>query len=197
MTSRLCYSPFDQFHSDEVVSISTVEDEETIRWCGFELKEQVHCGVRLQSSQAQVTALRLEGYRVSDDEPHAETRVQFTEVDVAVFAHVNVLHAVKLQALWGGWNRYRWGHWALAFSSYAFWFKLIKLCNFNSWTWSNNIWLRRSRWNNAPSRTQFCPTYLKMANKGGGSRGDKSPLCQNARLHVVEFQTGVVTCHFA
>lgn len=68
-------SPFDQLHSNEVVPIAAVEDDETVRRGGFELKEEVHCGIGLQSGQAQVAALGLEGHRVSDDEAHAEAGV--------------------------------------------------------------------------------------------------------------------------
>lgn len=94
-------SPFDQLHSDEVVPVAAVEDDETIGGGGLELKEEVHCGVGLQSGQAQVAALGFEGDRVGDDEAHPETRVELAEVDVSVLAHVDVLHAVELQALWG------------------------------------------------------------------------------------------------
>lgn len=34
-----------------------------------------------------------------------------------------------------------------------------------------------------------------MPDEGGRSRGDVSPLGQDARLHVVELQTGVVARH--
>lgn len=92
-------SPFHQLHRDEVVPVSAVEEEEAVGRRGFELKEQVHGGVGLQGGQAQVAALRLEGHRVGDDEAHAEAGVQLAEVDVPVFAHVDVLHAVELEAL--------------------------------------------------------------------------------------------------
>lgn len=45
-------SPFDQLHSDEVVSISAVKDDEAVRRGGFKLKEEVHRGIRLQGGQA-------------------------------------------------------------------------------------------------------------------------------------------------
>lgn len=61
----------------------------------------MHGGVGLQGGQAQVAALRLEGHGVGDDEAHAKAGVQLTEVDVPVFAHVDVLHAVELEALQG------------------------------------------------------------------------------------------------
>lgn len=61
----------------------------------------MHCGICLQSGQAQVAALGLEGDGVGDDEAHPEACVQLAEVDVAVLAHVDVLHAVELKALWG------------------------------------------------------------------------------------------------
>lgn len=93
-------SPFHQLHRDEVVAVSAVEEEEAVGRRGFELKEQVHGGVGLQGGQAQVAALRLEGHRVGDDEAHAEVGVQLAEVDVPVLAHVDVLHAVELEALW-------------------------------------------------------------------------------------------------
>lgn len=93
-------SPFHQLHRDEVVAVSTVEEEEAVGRRGFELKEQVHGSVGLQGGQAQVAALRLEGHRVGDDEAHAEAGVQLAEVDVPILAHVDVLHAVELEALW-------------------------------------------------------------------------------------------------
>ena len=93
------HSPFDQLHSDEVIAVSAVEDDEAVGWCGFELEEQVHGGVGLQGGQAQVAALRLEGDGVGDDEAHAEVGIELAEVDVSVLAHVNVLHAIELQAL--------------------------------------------------------------------------------------------------
>lgn len=99
--SSLCRSPFDQFHSNEVVPVSAVEDDETIRRGGFELKEEVHCGIGLKSGQAQVAALGLEGHRVGDDESHAKMSVELTEVNVSVLAHVDVLHAIELEALRG------------------------------------------------------------------------------------------------
>lgn len=94
------HSPFDQLHGDEVVPVAAVEDDEPVRWRGFELKEEVHRGIGLQSGQAQVAALGLEGHGVGYDEAHAEAGVQLAEVDVPVLAHVDVLHAVELQALW-------------------------------------------------------------------------------------------------
>ena len=101
LKSSLSLSPFDQLHGDEVVPVSAVEDDEAVRRRGLELEEEVHCGIRLQRGQAQVAALGLEGHGVGDDEAHAEARVQLAEVDVAVLAHVDVLHAVELEALWG------------------------------------------------------------------------------------------------
>lgn len=98
--SPVSYSPFDQFHSNEVVPISAVENYKTVRRGGFELKEEVHCGIGLQSSQAQIAALGLEGDGVSNDEAHAKTGVELAEVDVPVLAHVDVLHPIELQALW-------------------------------------------------------------------------------------------------
>lgn len=59
----------------------------------------MHSGVGLQRGQAQVAAFGLEGDRVGDDEAHAETSVELAEVDVSVLAHVDVLHAVELEAL--------------------------------------------------------------------------------------------------
>lgn len=93
------HSPFDQLDGDEVVPVSAVEDDEPVGRRGFELKEEVHCGVGLQRGQAQVAALGLEGHGVGDDEAHAKAGVQLAEVDVAVLAHVDVLHAVELEAL--------------------------------------------------------------------------------------------------
>ena len=93
-------SPFDQLNSDKVVSVAAVEQYESVRGGGFKLEEQVHGGVGLQGGQAQVAALGLEGHRVGDDEAHAEAGVELAEVDVAVLTHVNVEHAVELQALW-------------------------------------------------------------------------------------------------
>lgn len=95
-------SPFDQLHGDEVVPVAAVEDDEAVGRGGLELEEEVHGGVRLQRGQAQVAALGLEGDRVGDDEAHAEAGVELAEVDIAVLAHVDVLHAVKLEALQGG-----------------------------------------------------------------------------------------------
>lgn len=59
----------------------------------------MHRGVGLQRGQAQVAAFGLEGDRVSDDEAHAEAGIELAEVDVSVLAHVDVLHAVELEAL--------------------------------------------------------------------------------------------------
>lgn len=95
------HPPFDQLHGDEVVPVSAVEEDEAVGRGGFELEEQVHGGVRLQRGQAQVAGLRLEGDGVCDDEAHAEAGVQLAEIDVPVFAHVNVLHAVEFEALRG------------------------------------------------------------------------------------------------
>lgn len=106
MRSCIICSPFHQLYCDEVVPVSTVEEQEAVGRRGFELKEEVHGGVGLQSGQAQVAALRLEGYGVGNDEAHAKAGVQLTEVDVPIFAHVDVLHAVELEALRGqktGW----------------------------------------------------------------------------------------------
>ena len=94
-------SPFDQLHGDEVIPVSTVKEDEPIGGGGFELKEEVHCGVGLQSGQAQVAALGLEGHGVGNDEAHAEAGIELAEVDVAVLAHVDVLHAVEFKALRG------------------------------------------------------------------------------------------------
>lgn len=90
------HSPFNQLHGNKVVPVSAVEDDETVGRGGFELEEEVHCGIGLQSSQAQVAALSLERHGVGDDESHAEASVELAEVDVPVLAHVNVLHAVEL-----------------------------------------------------------------------------------------------------
>lgn len=60
----------------------------------------MHCGISLQSGQAQVAALGLEGHWVGGDEPHAKMGVELTEVDVPILAHVYVLHAIKFEALW-------------------------------------------------------------------------------------------------
>ena len=59
----------------------------------------MHGGVGLQGGQAQVAALGLEGDGVSDDVPQSKPRLQFTVVDVAVFAQVNVEQAVEHEAL--------------------------------------------------------------------------------------------------
>ena len=37
--------------------------------------------------------------------------------------------------------------------------------------------------------------YLQMTDEGGGGGGDEAFLCQDARLHVVELQAGVVARH--
>lgn len=68
-------SPFHQLHRDEVVPVSTVEEEEAVGRRGFELKEEVHGGVGLQSGQAQVAGLCLEGHGVGYDEAHAEAGI--------------------------------------------------------------------------------------------------------------------------
>lgn len=101
LASSLSHSPFDQLYGNEVVPVSAVEDDETVRRGGFELKEEVHRGIGLQSGQAQVAALGLEGHGVGNDEAHAKAGVELAEVDVPVLAHVDVLHAVELKALWG------------------------------------------------------------------------------------------------
>lgn len=69
------HTPFDQLYGNEVVAVSAVEDDEPVGRGGFELKEEVHCGIGLQSGQAQVAALGLEGDGVGDDEAHAEAGV--------------------------------------------------------------------------------------------------------------------------
>lgn len=61
----------------------------------------MHRCVGLQSGQAQVAALGLEGHGIGDDEAHAEAGVELAEVDVSVLAHVDVLHAVEFEALGG------------------------------------------------------------------------------------------------
>lgn len=94
-------SPFDQLHCDEVVPISTVEDDEAIGRGGLKLKKQVHCGISLQSGQSQVAALGPKGDRVGDYEAHAKAGVELAEIDVPVLAHVDILHAVELEALRG------------------------------------------------------------------------------------------------
>ncbi len=75
LASLLSRSPFDQLHSDKVIAVSAVVDDETVRRGGFELKEEVHCGIGLQSGQAQVTALGLERHRVGSDEAHAKAGI--------------------------------------------------------------------------------------------------------------------------
>lgn len=101
LASSSSHSPFDKFYSNKVVPVSAVEDDEPVGRGGFELKEEVHCGIGLQSGQAQVTALSLEGHRIGNDEAHAKAGIELAEVDVPVLAHVDVLHTVELQALWG------------------------------------------------------------------------------------------------
>lgn len=95
-------SPFHQLHSDEVVPVSRVEDDEAVWRRGLELEEQVHGGVGLQRGQTQVAALGLEGHRVSDDGADAEASVQLTVIDVSVLTQVNVEHAVKPEDATGG-----------------------------------------------------------------------------------------------
>lgn len=56
----------------------------------------MHCGVGLQSGQAQVAALGLEGHGVGNDEAHAKAGVELAEVNVAILTHVDVLHTVEL-----------------------------------------------------------------------------------------------------
>lgn len=101
------HSPFDQLHSNKVIPVTAVEDDETVRGGGFELKEEVHCGIGLQSGQSQVAALSLESHRVCDDEAHAKVRVELAEVNVSILAHVDVLHTIELEALRG--DSYRHG----------------------------------------------------------------------------------------
>lgn len=96
------HSPFDQLHGDKVVPISAVEEDEAVGRGGFELEEQVHGGVRLQGGQAQVAAFGLESDGIGDNEAHAEASVELAEIDVAVLAHVDVLHTVELEALGRG-----------------------------------------------------------------------------------------------
>lgn len=88
-------SPFHQLHSDEVVPISRVENDEAVWRRGLELEEEVHGGVGLQRGQTQVAALGLEGHRVSDDGSDAEASVQLTVINVSILTQVNVEHAVK------------------------------------------------------------------------------------------------------
>lgn len=59
----------------------------------------MHGGVGLQGGQTQVAALGLEGDRVSDDIPQSESRLQFTVINVTIFAQVNVEQAIKHEAL--------------------------------------------------------------------------------------------------
>lgn len=59
----------------------------------------MHGGISLEGGQAQVAALGLEGDRVSDDVPQSKTSLQFTIINVSVFAQVNVEQAIKHKAL--------------------------------------------------------------------------------------------------
>lgn len=104
------HPPFDQLHGDEIVPVSTVEEDEAIGRGGFKLKEQVHRGVRLQGGQAQVAGLGLEGDGVCDDEAHAKAGVELAEINVPIFTHVNVLHAVEFEALRGKVHKEKYFH---------------------------------------------------------------------------------------
>lgn len=44
-------------------------------------------------------------------------------------------------------------------------------------------------------RLKRVAAHLEVTDEGGRSRGDKASLGQDARLHVAEFQAGVVTGH--
>lgn len=59
----------------------------------------MHGGVGLESGQAQVAALGLEGDGVSDDVPQSKASLQLAVVDVSVLAQVNVEQPVEHKAL--------------------------------------------------------------------------------------------------
>lgn len=94
-----CILPFHQLHGDKVAPVAAVEQDDTVRWSGLELEEQVHGSVGLQRSQAQVATLGFESHWVGNDGAHAEACVQLTVVDVAVLAQVDVEQAVEPEAL--------------------------------------------------------------------------------------------------
>lgn len=93
--------PFHQFHGDEVIPISRVEEYKAIRRCGFELKKEVHGCVGLQRGQAQIAVLWFESDRVSDYGSNPEAGIQLTVVNVSVLAEVNVEHAIKSEGTRG------------------------------------------------------------------------------------------------
>lgn len=92
-------SPFHQLHHYEVIAISTVVEDEPIWWGGFKLEKQVHGVVGLQGGQGHVARAWLEGHRVCHNAPVADHCVQFAVVNVAIFAQVNVGHAIEGQTL--------------------------------------------------------------------------------------------------
>lgn len=59
----------------------------------------MHGGVGLEGGKGQVTALGLESDRISDDVPQPKPSLQFTVVNVAIFAQINVEQAIEHEAL--------------------------------------------------------------------------------------------------
>lgn len=93
------YSPFDQFHHDEIVAVAAVEEDEAVGRGGLELHEEVHGVVGLQRGQRDEAGARSESDRVGHDALVADDGVELAVVNVAVLAQVDVGHAVERQAL--------------------------------------------------------------------------------------------------
>lgn len=87
--------PLHQLHSDEIIAVSRVEEDESVWGGGLELEEEVHGCVGLQGGQAQIAALGLEGDWIGNNGANPEASIELTEINVTVFAQVNVEHAVK------------------------------------------------------------------------------------------------------
>lgn len=59
----------------------------------------MHGGVGLEGGKGQIAALGLKSDRVSNDVPQSETSLQFTVVDVPIFAQINIEQAIEHEAL--------------------------------------------------------------------------------------------------
>lgn len=91
--------PFNQLYDYEVVAVSPVEENEPVGGRRLELHEEVHRVVGLQRGQRDETGARAEGDGVGHDALVTDDGVELAVVDVAVFAQVDVGHAVERQAL--------------------------------------------------------------------------------------------------
>lgn len=89
------HSPFDQLDHNKVAAISRVEQQQTVRAGGLELKEQVHGCVGLQGGKSQIAASGPEAHRLGHNATHAEASVQLAVRYVAVLALVQVGYTVK------------------------------------------------------------------------------------------------------